>query len=327
LNIGSASGCNTTMTFGLYALVDATFYPSPTTYPDNIVYIDNSDTQHYGLIAVGPATTASIMLTANAANTVLFAPHLWGQAGTYGIRSTAPHVQLYFPQVDWGPGPQVAVSLGGGSAGLPQMVNGGHVLSPDATVVGVQIDSGTRPVIVSGFYCGNFSSTANCIKEVSPNGENLIYGNPSATQAPQYAQTLGQFPTGPGSTAAFSFLGLNLSITPQSSGILTAAATGAMSNNTVNDGGVFKVVVGTGTVPTNGQACSTGGGSTIYTQGTALNVMSATVGQIVPFAVSTRSLAQRGTSYWVDLCGQIKTGGAVSMWNVDLTVKEDGLRQ
>jgi hypothetical protein len=90
---------------------------------------------------------------------------------------------------------------------------------------------------------------------------------------------------------------------------------------------VFKVVVGTGTVPTNGQACSTGGGSTIYTQGTALNVMSATVGQIVPFAVSTRSLAQRGTSYWVDLCGQIKTGGAVSMWNVDLTVKEDGLRQ
>jgi hypothetical protein len=327
LNIGPQAGCNTTMTFGLYVIAEGAFYPSPATYPDNLIYIDNSDTQHYGLIAVGPATTASIHLTANAGNTVLFAPHLWGQYGTYGIRSLAPWTQIYFPQIDWGTGPNIGVSMGGGSAGFPGTVHGGHVLAPGPAAIAVQIESGTKPIMVTGFYCGNFGTPANCIKEITPDGNNLIYGNYLASQVPITVEVANQSPAAPTSAANFTFMGLNTTFTPGSSGVLDIVANLVTSNSLASNGVQYKIVVGYGAVPTNGQNCVTGGGTTIWTQGTPQTTNGGNVGQYIPLSLKLNGGGYRGTAYWADLCGKLTAGGVASVFNVDLKVKEDGLRQ
>lgn len=320
--ISTGAGCNTAETFGVYASADANLYTNSAQYPDVLVDIANTDTQHYGMIVSGQAATASIQIESTGGNAVLFGPHVFGSDGTYGIRALT-YAAIYYPQIDYGTGPTVGLDLANTLHDHMSVVHGGRGNAP-TTNKGVQVEANAYPTEVTGFDCTGFTT---CISEASPDNRNLIFGNFGASQVPQYAEVLAQAPTGPTTTSQV-FMGLNLTITPQStSGVLWAQLQGAVKNATAGDGAQVELAFGTGTVPTNAQACSTGGGTTLLATGSPETAVSGAANQWVPLSNNRKLAVSKGTTYWVDICAAQFTGGTVTFAGIDLKVKEDGLRQ
>jgi hypothetical protein len=316
LDVGGNSGnVEELQGVGVTVTVDTNLYTATAQYPAKLLDIHQADSVWYGLYAVGGVSDKQIHINTNANNTMMYAPHFWGNTttGTTGIKSEALQTWLADPMCDAGSGTITCIQL----SAAEQTVRGGRVNTPGASTTGILIDTAKDAISISGFVCRHFGTPANCIVPTYPLGNNIMVGsNPNSTFIPGFAQGLNQNPTGTASTTGV-MMGLGLAFTPKTSGFAYMLAKGAVANSVSGDGANVGVRYGTGTAPTNGAACT---GSTA---GTGQIVTAAANGQ--KMALNTGGFVSAmtlGTAYWVDLCVLAVTGGTATVTNLDLSARE-----
>ncbi|HEV2187511.1 MAG TPA: hypothetical protein VGR70_09900 [Stellaceae bacterium] len=113
-------------------------------------------------------------------------------------------------------------------------------------------------------------------------------------------------------------LGLAGSITPTSSGNVAIWIAGDGTNNTLGDGCILRITMGTGTAPTNGQALT----GTDWSPAD-LVVQANVATDVVPFpALGYATGLTIGTPYWYDIAFAALTGGTCTLSKIGATAFE-----
>jgi hypothetical protein len=121
-------------------------------------------------------------------------------------------------------------------------------------------------------------------------------------------------------SAATSTTGLKVGMTISGTDIASNTYITAVAAN--SDGAKMFLSYGTGTVPTNGQACSTGGGTTVTGTSQNAQITSATASAINQIMTRIIATVVPGTTYWTDLCLLAVTGGTATLQAGEIFIVE-----
>lgn len=305
----------------------AQLYTAAAQYPATLLDIEASDPHFPYLQAEGQVATQVALIGSGVSNISFSHPHLFGNTttGTTGFKINGSEADISDLQYDFGSGQTTAVDLNG----TINHISRGHFNTVGASSVGIVNEANKNRNTITGFDCA-WSTPSNCIVQNYPAGSGtLVYGNPNSTIAPAYSQVVNASPSCAScSTGGSVFMGLNKTITPLTSGFLDIYTSLNVANNTLNDGATIQIAIGTGTIPTNGQACSTGGGTTVLATSSAMKYTAAVANTTNHLSGDTHpSGLTLGTAYWVDLCVIPITGGTITLSNTDLKAVESSLRQ